>query len=99
MILKKDYSRVYELILAELQSDGYMGMVEYLEENPPKKMKGTLYSADLVDALDAAKKNSDNMFGFNVGANQSELFLADLDSVRPHSNLRLMLGIGIFFKL
>jgi len=92
MILKKDYSRVYELILAELQSDGYMGMVEYLEENPPKKSKGTMYSGDLVDALDAAKKNGDNMFGYNVGANQSELYLADLDSVRPHSNLRIMLS-------
>ena len=91
MILKKDYSRVYELILAELQSDGYMGIVNYLEENPPKKFKGTMYSADLVDALVAAKTNSDRSFGFNLGANQNELYFADMDSVRPHSNLRLML--------
>ena len=69
MILKKDYSRTYDLILAELQEDGHMNIVNYLEEHPPIKTKGTMYSGDLVDALIAA----------------------DMDSVRPHSNLRIML--------
>ena len=54
MIIKKDYSRAYELILAELQEDGYMNMVQYLEKNPPKKMSGTLFSSDLSDSLVAA---------------------------------------------
>lgn len=88
MILKKDYSRTYDLILAELQEDGYMGMVQYLEQNPPLKTKGTMYSGDLVDALIAAKSNADD-FGFNVAP--PDLKLAEMDSVRPHSNLRLML--------
>tara|TARA_R110002167_G_scaffold3375_8_gene16448 strand:+ start:353 stop:928 length:576 start_codon:yes stop_codon:yes gene_type:complete len=89
MILKKDYSRTYDLILAELQEDGHMNIVNYLEEHPPIKTKGTMYSGDLVDALIAAKTNSDSEFGFNVAP--PELKLADMDSVRPHSNLRIML--------
>lgn len=91
MILKKDYSKVYELILAELQDSGYMGIVNYLEENPPIKVKGTMYSGDIVDALVAAKSNADVSFGFNVGSNQQDFQFADLAAVRPHSNLRLML--------
>jgi len=84
MIIKKDYSRAYELILAELQEDGYMNMVQYLEKNPPKKLGGTLFSSDLSDSLVAAKQSIMPML--------TELKLADLDSVRPHSNLRQLLN-------
>jgi hypothetical protein len=84
MIIKKDYSRTYELILAELQEDGYMNMVQYLEKNPPRKVSGTLFSSDLSDSLIAAKQSIMPML--------TELKLADLDSVRPHSNLRQLLN-------
>jgi len=83
-IKKKDYSRVYDLILAELEADGYGAMVEHLEQNPPKKTQGTLYSVDIVNALVAAK----NVAGPQLGA----LELANLDSVRNHGNLRQMLN-------
>jgi len=83
-IKKKDYSRVYDFILAELEADGYGAMVEYLEQNPPKKTQGTLYSVDIVNALIAAK----NVAGPQLGA----LDLANLDSVKNHGNLRQMLN-------
>ena len=83
-IKKKDYTRVYDFILAELEADGYGAMVEYLEQNPPKKTQGTLYSVDIVNALIAAK----NVAGPQLGA----LDLANLDSVKNHGNLRQMLN-------
>ena len=83
-IKKKDYTRVYDLILAELEADGYGAMVEYLEQNPPKKTHGTLYSVDIVNALIAAKNIA--------GPQLSALELANLDSVKNHGNLRQMLN-------
>lgn len=84
MMLKRDYSRTYELILAELQEDGHMNVVQYLEEHPPLKTKGTMYSIDIVNALIAAKESAQPML--------TSLNLDDLDAVRPHSNLRQMLN-------
>ena len=83
-IRKKDYTRVYDLILAELETDGHGEMVAYLEENPPKRTRGTLYSVDIVNALVAAKR----VAGPQLGA----LDLANLDSVKNHGNLRQMLN-------
>ena len=37
-IKKKDYTRIYDLILAELEEKGYHEMVSYLEENPLRKI-------------------------------------------------------------
>lgn len=79
MILKMDYARVYELVLAELVDSGYDNMTRYLAENPPKTYNGRLFSVDLAEALVSAKGNEN-------------FKLSTLDAIRNHSNLRLMLN-------
>ena len=81
-IIKMDYARVYELILAELTEGGHDNIVNWLNENPPKTYNGRLFSVDLAESLVEAKTNMGS--DFNVK-------LSDLDAVRNYSNLRIML--------
>lgn len=82
-IKKKDYSRVYEMVLSELTMLGYNAMVNHLEQNPPKKMKGTLYSTDLATALVNAKKIA--------GPELSSVKLSELSSFENYENLKQVL--------
>tara|TARA_R100000656_G_scaffold76122_1_gene56278 strand:+ start:304 stop:900 length:597 start_codon:yes stop_codon:yes gene_type:complete len=79
-LIKMDYARVYELILAELTEAGHDNIVNWLTENPPKTYNGRLFSVDLAESLVEAKTKT-----------AYEVKLSDLDSIRNYSNLRIML--------
>ena len=85
MLVKMDYSRVYELILAELWENNRYDMVEKLKENPPKKYSGRILSIDLAQALVKAKKES-------LSSRLDNFKLADMDAVKPYGNLRQILN-------
>ena len=89
-IKKKDYTRIYDLILAELEEKGYHEMVSYLEENPPKKNTNLalggnkLYSIDLAHGLVEAKEQA--------GPQLSRLDLTKLDSLAGQGNHKVLIN-------
>lgn len=85
MIIKMDYSKVYELILAELTEKHRYDMVEKLKENPPKKYGSQLFSIDLAEALINAKNTA-------LSSRLDKFELADMDAIKPYGNLRQILN-------
>ena len=82
-IRKKDYSRVFEMVIAELRMMGYEGMVNHLKQYPPKKLRGTMYSSELVSSLLDAKENA--------GPELGGLKLSELTSFDNYANVKRML--------